>query len=354
MPSRKLMFTFDYELFLGRRSGTVHDCMVDPTNRLLEIFRNQQVSAIFFVDTTYLLRVKEYCNNHPGCKKDFNNISAQLKQMVRDGHHVYPHIHPHWLDAVYLPEINEWELTSVERYRFHNITEAERELVFKGSIDVLNEILLPEFPDYHIDGFRAGGWSLQPFSDFKPYFKKFGIHYDFSVLPGTYQFSNAQHFDFTVAPQKPVYRFEDDVNIENVNGDFIELVSSILHVSPTINFLHKMHLHWLHRVKGDHTYGKGQGQRSQENPSLKPADSTGSSIHNPQHQPVSIETMSMVKFGVYRRYLSSHSYMQFVSHPKMLSLHNMRTLNRFLTFAKWKYQLDYNFKSFINSANELY
>jgi hypothetical protein len=350
--SRKLLFTFDYELFLGERSGTVHECMIDPTNQLLEIFRKHDVSAIFFVDTTYLLRLRD--NPSPQCKKDFNTVADQLKLMVRLGHYVYPHIHPHWLDAIYIPDINQWELTSIERYRFHNISEADREFVFKGSLDVLNSILLREFPDYKIDGFRAGGWSLQPFSDFKPYFEKYGIIYDFSVLPGTYQFSNAQHFDFTLAPQKPVYHFDNDVNIESTDGRFVELVSSILHVTPLVNFLHKMHLRWLYRVAWDHTYGKGRGQRSVEDSNLKPAGKNGSSIHNPQHQPVSIETMSMVKFTLYSRYLASHTYMQFVSHPKMLSLHSMRTLNRFLQKSKNKYEVEFDFKSFINSAKELY
>jgi hypothetical protein len=352
--SRKLLFTFDYELFLGKRSGTVYECMIDPTNRLMEIFRHSGVSAIFFVDTTYLMRLQESSAIHPECRNDFNTVAAQLKQMVRSGHYVYPHIHPHWLDAEYLPDINQWELSNVNRYRFHNITAAEREKVFKGSLDILNKILCPEFPDYKVDGFRAGGWSLQPFADFKPFFEKFGVHYDFSVLPGTYQFSNAQHFDFTLAPGKPVYCFGDDVNIEDPDGPFTELVSSIIYISPWVHFLHKLHLHWLHRVAGDHTYGKGQGQRSVEDENQKPADKRGLSIHDPLHQPVSIETMSTIKLPVYLRYLKSHTYMQFVSHPKMLSLHNIRTLRRFIKSVKKKYDVDFDFKSFINSAKELY
>lgn len=332
----------------------MYECMIDPTNRLMEIFRSTDVSAIFFVDTTYLMRLKENYGTNQECRDDFNTIAAQLKQMVRLGHYVYPHIHPHWLDAIYIPEVNQWELSNVSRYRFHNITGAEREKVFKGSIDILNEILCPEFPDYKVDGFRAGGWSLQPFADFKPFFEKHKVQYDFSVLPGTYQFSNAQHFDFTLAPAKPVYSFVDDVNIETPGGPFTELVSSIIYISPFTHFLHKLHLHWLHRVAGDHTYGKGQGQRSVEDSSRKPEGENGMSIHDPQHQPVSIETMSTIKLPIYLNYLASHTYMQFVSHPKMLSLHNIRTLRRFIKSAKRKYDVDFDFKSFINSAKELY
>lgn len=350
---KRLLFTFDYELFLGVRSGTVPDCMIDPTNRIIKIFNEFKVSAVFFIDTTYLMRLREMAAVNEKCSKDYNAIAEQLKTLVQQGHYVYLHIHPHWLDAEYVESTNQWKLTTVKRYRFHNITDQEREKVFGGSVEILNEILKQDFPGYEINGFRAGGWSLQPFSDFKPYFEKYGIKYDFSVLPGTYQFSNAQHFDFTLAPQKPVYHFEDDINIEEPDGRFTELVSSIIAVSPAVNFLHKLHLRWLYRIAKDHTYGKGQGQRSIDISDIKPAGMNGSSIRNPLLQPVSIETLSMVKLPAYFRYFHNHSYMQFVSHPKMLSHHSMRTLRRFLLAVTKKYDVEFDFKTFINSAKEL-
>jgi SAM-dependent methyltransferase len=354
LMKKRLLFTFDYELFLGMRSGTVQECMIEPTEKLIEMFDVFGVVAVFFIDTTFLLRLRDMCvNNLPSCK-DYEAISAQLRKLVSKGHYIYPHIHPHWLDAEYLPDINQWKLTTVNRYRFHNITEEERDALFRGSLEILSEIIRPEHPEYQIDGFRAGGWSLQPFSDFKPYFERYGITYDFSVLPGTYQFSNAQHFDFTLAPHKPVYRFENDVNKEERNGRFIELVSSIIHISRSVNFLHRLQLRWLYRIAKDHTYGRGQGQRSVDITNVQPASQNGSSIRDPRNQPVSIETLSMVKLPVYLRYMRNHSYMQFVSHPKMLSHHSVRTLNRFLRIVTRKYDVEFDFKTFINSASELY
>ncbi|MBK7667512.1 MAG: hypothetical protein IPJ32_09355 [Sphingobacteriaceae bacterium] len=53
--TRNLLFTFDYELFLGKRSGTVENCILKPTDKILELFSKYKVTkAIFFVDTTYL------------------------------------------------------------------------------------------------------------------------------------------------------------------------------------------------------------------------------------------------------------------------------------------------------------
>ena len=32
---KQLLVTFDYELFLGNRSGSVDECMITPTNKLV-------------------------------------------------------------------------------------------------------------------------------------------------------------------------------------------------------------------------------------------------------------------------------------------------------------------------------
>ena len=56
---KHLLFTFDYELFLGLRTGIVQECMIDPTEKLISLFEDFNVKAVFFVDTTCLIRLKE-------------------------------------------------------------------------------------------------------------------------------------------------------------------------------------------------------------------------------------------------------------------------------------------------------
>ncbi|HMT30090.1 MAG TPA: hypothetical protein PKD91_12500, partial [Bacteroidia bacterium] len=194
---KQLLITFDYELYLGNRSGTVDDCMIDPTNKLVEVMEPFGIHAVFFVDTTYMLRLKAQSVLTEACKKDFEKIASQLRMLVQKGHYVFPHIHPHWLDAEYLEDKNQWRLNNISKYRFHNISEAERTKVFDGSVELLNEIFHSEFPNYKVDGYRAGGWGIQPFEDFLPYFLKNGIKHEFSVLGGIYQYTDAQQFDFS-------------------------------------------------------------------------------------------------------------------------------------------------------------
>ena len=345
-----LLFTFDYELFLGARSGLVHDCMIEPTEKLIDVFDEYKVKAIFFVDTTYLSRLKEKVNTHKQCALDFDSIVHQIQQLIRKGHYVYPHIHPHWIDAEYNTETNQWSLNDVTHYRFHNVNDTLKEKIFHESMEVLHSIIHPADPNYKINGFRAGGWSLQPFTDFKPFFDKYNIIYDFSVLPRTYQLSDVQYFDFSNSPTKPVYRFEDDVTVENQEGKYTELVSSIIKVSTFTEFINRLYLQYLYRVKNDHTYGKGQGQHSNDIPEMKPVSEQGTSIRNTRFQPISMETFNRIKVPVYLNYLKNNTYMQFVSHPKMLSNHNVKTVARFLEMVTKKYGLEFDFQSFINNS----
>ena len=61
MPASKksVIITFDYEVFLGRETGTIRNCVLNPTNAVLKILKENNATAIFFVDATWLLFLKE-------------------------------------------------------------------------------------------------------------------------------------------------------------------------------------------------------------------------------------------------------------------------------------------------------
>lgn len=349
---KHLLFTFDYELFLGARSGLIDDCMIAPTEKLIAVFDKYQVQAIFFVDTTYLSCLKDKSKTHEKCAADFNTISRQLQQLIQKGHYVFPHIHPHWRDATYNPQTNQWSLKDVTHYRFHFVPDVEKAAIFRDSINVLKEIISPVNPSYQINSFRAGGWCLQPFSDFKPFFDTYGIKYDFSVLPLTYQLSSVQYFDFSASPEKPVYHFEDDVVAEKQGGKYIELGSSIINISPLTQLVNRFFLQYLLRIKKDHTYFRGEGQLPVYIDGIKPTSDKGISILNPSFQPVSMETFNAVKMAAYLRFFHNNQYMQFVSHPKMLSNHNIDNVSRFLEKVTKKYDIEFDFLKLISSLQK--
>lgn len=328
---KKILFTFDYELFLGEKSGSVNKCLIEPTNFILEELEAFQASGIFFIDTTYLLQLQKLENKNT--QKDFDKITKQIQKLIHLNHYVFPHIHPHWLDAQYLPETNDWKLLKLEKYRFHSISNKEREVLFQNSIDLLNEIIFPIKPDYKINAYRAGGWCIQPFEDFKPFFEKHQIESDFSVLPKKKMISNAQFYDFSNAPEKAIYHFENDVLIENLNGKFKEFTISTCSFSKTTHFLNRLLLSYLWKTN-NRSIGDGKGVQSQ----AIEQDLTAKDI-----QMIALENLNWATFKTYKKFLNQNDYMQFISHPKMLSKHNLAYFRKFLKYAFSNFKIETKF-----------
>lgn len=331
---RKLLFTFDYELFLGKRSGTVNNCCLDPVNQLLKIFERHEIkNCIFFIDTTYLVKLSENVNNL--AKNDYNLIVEQLKYIVRSGHYIFPHIHPHWLDAKYLKDLNQWDLSYSRKYRFDNIEEKEQEFLFAKSVELLSEISSSVKSNYKIDSYRAGGWCIQPFSSFKKFFDKFDISNDFSVLSSKSNNSKNQWYDFTECPSEKIYLFEDDIVKINEKGNYKEFTISVIPVSSFNSFINKIYLKFAWKM-GFKCFGDGIGS------------SDAGSINNVKDnntEMVSLELLTPVRLFLYKTFLRKNEYMHFISHPKMLTTANLKCFENFLSFAKLNYQFETDYKN---------
>ncbi|MFI5151519.1 MAG: hypothetical protein ACHQRM_17460 [Bacteroidia bacterium] len=343
---KTILLTFDYELFLGKRSGTVTRCIIEPTEQILNMLGQRKLCGIFFVDSTYLQKLNEYAPRFAQVADDFNRIKAQIRQMHQRGHYVFPHLHPHWLDAIYLPELNQWDLSDNRHYRFHALSPEARRSVFSSSFDLLNQILLSTKKPFNLNGFRAGGWSIQPFSDYKPFFEEFGMKYDFTVMNGWAHFSTAQYFDFrTEKPLPCIYTFSDDV-LKPVEGPYTEFGITRLMKSGFVNdILDKMELKILPaRVRA--SYGDGfsivaAGIKDESIVNVEEPDS--------QWEMASLELLKNHNIKNYMNYLKENSYLQLISHPKMLSPHNLRNAERFLDWAINNYQVVSDFKKGIPS-----
>ncbi|MBK6629002.1 MAG: hypothetical protein IPJ87_02500 [Flavobacteriales bacterium] len=332
MEHRHLLFTFDHELFLGRRSGTVERCMIRPVDRVLPILERHRLAMTFFVDTTFLLELERRSVTNVRCRADLDRIARQLRELVERGHHVYPHIHPHWYDARYDEAHHEWDLQELGRYRLSALDEPSRVAVFDGSVDLLRRILAPVAPAYRVCAYRAGGWCIQPFSDFRPHFLRCGIERDMSVLAGMRRHSNAVDYDFTAPLPGPVYRFSTDVMQLDQNGPFTEVVITSIPSRPR-GLVGALVDKVLWRIPYGRQMGDGQGVAFVDVPG--PDGSMGTV----DREMVSIELLTVMRYRAYARLIDRTPFVQFISHPKMITRHNLHMLERLLDRCASRYAL---------------
>jgi peptidoglycan/xylan/chitin deacetylase (PgdA/CDA1 family) len=347
---KRLLLTYDYELFLGPRSGALETALLGPARKTLDLLNRYGVKGIFFVDTTYLARLAENRDRHEASARDFEGLRKQLREAVAGGHDVFPHIHPHWLDAHYLPAENEWALGDVRRYRFHACAPEERARLFAQSMEALREALAGT--GYAPDGFRAGGWCLQPFSDFREFFLEHGIRYDMTVLPGMYSFTDAQYFDFTAAPEKEIYRFDGDECTEEPNGPFVQFAISTLRIGPAARILNRLWNGFAARAYGDNAWLRGSGYASKPLPGAPAPKRPGYDILEGRRERIAVELLSPFKLRAYKKFLREHDYMHFISHPKMITEAHHRYFEAFLRHATETYALETDFRKMIPPSSD--
>jgi hypothetical protein len=336
---KQILFTFDYELYLGERSGSVSKCLIEPTKKILDIFGYKKLKLIFFVDTTYLLRLREIAEDgNRQAENDLEEIKTQLIDIVKQGHYVFPHLHPHWLDAEYLPHLNQWDLRDVTRYSFKSLSLIDRKKMFQDSMTFLSELIHSARPEFRIEGYRAGGWSIQPICDFLEYFKEYGIKYDFTVVPGIHCRSSAQDFDFRTELVLPgTYTFNENV-IQPEPGPFREFTISTIPAPGVYENLKDRVLLKLVPEKLRETSGDGLCAVQNTLPEEKEVAAT---LQHLDVELATFDTLNMRRAKMYSKLILESNFVQFISHPKMLSRYNFRLMENFLN----KICLDYSVES---------
>lgn len=332
MKSKNILFTFDYELFLGRKSGNAENCILKPTNEVVKILDEYNLKGIFFIDCTYLYELKKISSKYPRAKDDFTKISDQIKNLIRTGHFIYPHIHSHWVDSAYNHITNEWQLTNINKYRLSSLNDTEGQRIFYDSYFCLLEIVKSANKDFSMNAYRAGGWCIQPFSTFEPIFRELGIIADFSVLGGSKKHTNTVKFDFTkIKPNSEPYRFEKEETEITDNGDFLEFPISSIKLNKK-SIVKRVIEKVIWETSLGKPYGNGVGVPFDNH--ISPTN------YDLEWELISIEVMSVYKQSFYKQFLKNNDFMHFISHPKMMSKHNLTMFRKFVKFATKNYQIN--------------
>jgi len=159
--------TFDYELYFGSASGTVQRCMLNPTEKLVDLAEKFGVRYSFFVDVGMLLALKREGISTPELVKDYNSVVAQIRRLVDSGHSIQLHVHPHWEDSRF--RNGRWEF-DLSRYRLDCFADNEIDRIIRTYKEELD--LIANTKTYV---FRGGGLCVQPFSRIGPSLRWYGI-----------------------------------------------------------------------------------------------------------------------------------------------------------------------------------
>lgn len=314
---KKVIISFDYELFFGDEPGTVQKSLLEPTSMLMDALEYAGAKATFFVD--YLM-LKYMIAENETTKAEAALIIDQLKEMIRRGHRVELHLHPHWVDAKYVN--GKWDFSDFSHYCLNSFPKEEITQMFVEGTQFLENIAREVQPEYKIIAFRAGGWAILPFEMMKEGFEKAGIKVDSSVMQGCKIYANDMELDFTNAPKESIYRFEGDILQEEKNGQFVEAqICSFRHNIPTSLysiFYYKKHQDLLrHLTDGTHN-------RRNSKPVMPPKLSKWQIMH--RRQAFSLGGVPSLVLN-YELHKSKSPYVVIISHPKdimLITTHNIR------------------------------
>jgi hypothetical protein len=332
--TKQILLTFDFELFLGSKSGSVDNCLIKPTIELMKVVNKYKLSTVFFVDTLYLYRLKEVSKTNRNAYSDYEKIIDLLKHIIDSGSYIFHHLHPHWLDANYLSENNEWDISNKSRFALNNLPEEEVELVFNYSNIIITEIYsgktIPPF-----SGFRAGGLYAQPFSKYKNQMKKHNIRLDFSVLKNSKSNTDLYGFDYSIFPSENIYKFSEDLLVKDDKGNFIECAMNQFKVSGLTKIING--LYYRSNIKKElwKRWGDGNALGNQVKSSAKTNKFSNS-------ETFSIEMLNKYKAQLYVNYIKKEDFLHLISHPKLFSANNLKSFEYFIekTISKYKIETD--------------
>ena len=227
--------TLDYELGMGDYSGTADNCLIEPMMHLTAMTDKYGVKMNVFVDAAYLLKLRYYKEHYPLLQKDWELVTNNIKHLDAGGHAIQLHLHPQWCYSKYDGE--KWVLDK-DHYKLSDIPlEDQKKLIFDGVA------LLNSFISKRVASFRAGGYSIENFSQLYDTFLMAGITVDSSVFRGNHAKGKYNKYDYRHVPMKTSWKFLNNHKEENNDGEMMEYPISTIVVQAVRYLLNKRAKH---------------------------------------------------------------------------------------------------------------
>lgn len=319
----KILFTFDYELFLGPDTGTVENCLIRPTEHLGEIARVSGAHFVFFIDVLYLLKLKEYINDSVKVQTDFYKVYNQLVGLHREGHDLELHIHPQWFYSSYNINEEKWNL-DFKHYKLADCPEDDVERMIVSSCDFLREIT----GGYPI-AYRAGGYSAPATKNYWELLYKKGIKYDSSVIMGEKSETPFQSYDYSSINTPVPYAFSSNNADIDPNGFLLEFPISSFQVSRLFRAIIEKPLIKLQH-KNLSVFGDGKGVGFLYKSENRKAKKHGLLDKISLRSTIDFRNAVWVKHIITKGINNNYPYLVFIGHPKNQTEYSLYELERLL------------------------
>lgn len=205
------VFTLDYEIY-GNGEGSLRELVLDPTQRLAELFREFSAPFVVFAEALEFAKMEEF-----RIDPDTEELRAQLRQLRGCGHEIALHLHPWWANARYVD--GRWRLDWSER-NICTLKQGRVDAIVGAAIHYLRDSL--NDPSFTPISFRGGLWTMQPTTVMATVLARHGIRVDSSVFKGGR--IRALGLDYRPAMgNEGFWRFGLDVNVPDPNGALWEI-----------------------------------------------------------------------------------------------------------------------------------
>lgn len=215
-----ILYSADYELFLGGNHCDEREVLIDPTNKVLDMCDSLKIPLTLFADIFSIIRYKEH--NLFGFP---DAAEHQLRDALKRGHDVQSHVHPHWKYTA----IEGRRYTVDTRYfLLGNLDSDGGELyarildILVTSRDYLHDLLREDTPGYRCIAFRSGGYGLQPNAQVViRALRDAGFMIDSSIVPGLVIRNAINQVDYSRVPEMANYYLDDSLSSPSCRNDGI-------------------------------------------------------------------------------------------------------------------------------------
>ncbi len=204
---KNIILSFDYEIYFD--SSNRYSPLLDNTREILRISSEYNTRLVFFIDIYYLIKLEEF-----GLTDVFNQIRNQIQDVLRNGHEIQYHYHPHWINAEYRKENDTWHFDNTE----YSLSDIIRKYGKEFAFDSFNKGILKmkKLFNYSPMAYRSGGLSIdRNQEDLIQLLLDNKFQFDSSVMPGLYLNGKYISIDHTSAPESATWKIDSKSGFMN-------------------------------------------------------------------------------------------------------------------------------------------